>query len=113
MAETPGFHDEAWDEVVEAANWYEAKVEGLGDRLYVETDEAVDRIAEMPDAGAPWRHRRVAREVRRMPLRSFPYSLYYVMTPRVVIVAFAHARRRPGYWSRRLGGAAGDERAGE
>lgn len=73
MAEEPVFLDEAWQEVVEAANWYEARVEGLGDRLYAETDEALDRIT--PAAGAPWVHRRVSREIRRVPLRSFPYSL--------------------------------------
>ena len=102
MAEAPGFIDEAWQEVVDAANWYEARVEGLGDRLYGETDHALDRIADAPAAGAPWVHRRIKREVRRVPLRSFPYSLYYVVQPRVIVVAFAHARRRPGYWARRL-----------
>lgn len=90
--------------MVETANWYETRVEGLGDRVYAETDEVVDQLAEMPNIGAPWRHRRVEREVRRMPLRSFPYSLFHVSTPRVVVVAFAHARRRPDYWSRRLRG---------
>lgn len=104
MAEAPVFLDEAWQEVVEAANWYEARVEGLGDRLYAETDQALDRIAEAPAAGTPWVHRRVAREVRRVPLRSFPYSLYYVLEPRVVVVAFPHAHQRPGYWARRLQG---------
>lgn len=104
MAEAPGFLDEVWQEVVEAATWYEARVVGLGDRLYAEADQALDLIAKAPAAGTPWVHRRVAREIRRVPLRSFPYSLYYVLEPRVVVVAFPHARRRPGYWTGRLQG---------
>ncbi|MCO5169197.1 MAG: type II toxin-antitoxin system RelE/ParE family toxin [Planctomycetes bacterium] len=103
MAEGPGFLDEAWQEVVEAADWYEARLEGLGDRVYAETDEAIDRIAKMPDVGAPWRHRRIQREVRRIPLRSFPFMLFYLTTSPPVVVAFAHKNRRPGYWTRRLG----------
>ncbi|MBX3471163.1 MAG: type II toxin-antitoxin system RelE/ParE family toxin [Planctomycetes bacterium] len=89
--------------MVEAADWYEARLVGLGDRVYAETDEAIDRIAKMPDVGAPWRHRRIQREVRRIPLRSFPFMLFYVTTSPPVVVAFAHKNRRPGYWTRRLG----------
>jgi len=37
-----------------------------------------------------------------MFLRSFPYSAVYVLEPRLVVVAIAHARRRPGYWEKRL-----------
>ena len=102
MADAPGFLEEAWSEVVEAATWYEGRIEGLGDSLYAETDHALERIAVGPDVGAPWHHPRVEREVRRIPLRSFPYTLYYVVDPGVVVVAFAHDRRRPGYWTRRL-----------
>lgn len=43
---------------------------------YEETDQALDRIANAPDAGAPWHHPGVKQEVRRVPLESFPRSLY-------------------------------------
>jgi hypothetical protein len=79
VAEAPGFHEEAWQEVVEAADWYEARVPGLGDRVYEETDQALDRTADAPEAGAPWHHPGVEHEVRRVPLESFPHSLYYVV----------------------------------
>jgi toxin ParE1/3/4 len=102
MAERVDFLAEAWQEVVEAAERYEAEVGGVGDRLYAEVDLALDRIADAPDSGAPWTHRRVPRAVRRVPLRSFPYALFYLLEPRLLVVAFAHTRRRPGYWARRL-----------
>jgi hypothetical protein len=37
-----------------------------------------------------------------MFLRSFPYSAVYILEPRLVIVAVAHLRQRPGYWVKRL-----------
>ncbi len=65
--------------------------------------EALDRIGEAPLAGSPLAHREVKREIRRVPLRRFPFSLFYILEPRLVVVAFAHLKRRPGYWVERLG----------
>jgi hypothetical protein len=45
--------------------------------------------------------------VHRYVMRDFPYSIpYLVETDVVYIVAFAHQRRRPGYWVRRVGSRA-------
>jgi len=42
-------------------------------------------------------------DTRRFLLRRFPYSVIYRVEPsRIVIVAIAHGRRRPGYWKERL-----------
>ena len=39
------------------------------------------------------------RSYRRRVLRRFPYSIFYVVDPDVIIiVALAHHKRRPGYW---------------
>lgn len=44
----------------------------------------------------------VAQEVRRLPVGRFPYHLVYAHTADVVhVLAVAHDRREPGYWSRR------------
>ena len=90
-------------EMTEAAAWYDARVSGLGDRFLVEAEAAFARIDETPLEGPPWTHRRLPDGVRRMFLRSFPYSAVYILEPRPVVVAVAHARRRPGYWAKRLG----------
>lgn len=88
--------------MAEAAEWYAERVDGLGDRFLLEAEAAFARIDETPLTGSPWTHRRLPEGVRRMLLRSFPYSVVYIVEPRVVIVAVAHLRRRPGYWVRRL-----------
>lgn len=90
--------------MAEAATWYGARMSGLGERFLSDAESAFVRIDEIPFSGSPWRHRRLPDGVRRMFLRSFPYSAVYILEPRPVILAVAHVRRRPGYWMDRLGG---------
>ncbi len=90
--------------MTEAAAWYDERVAGLGIRFLSEVEAAFARIDEMPLLGPPWLHRRVPAGVRRMLVRSFPYSAVYILEPRLVVVAIAHAHRRPGYWMPRLTG---------
>jgi hypothetical protein len=41
--------------------------------------------------------------VRRTPLARFPFWIVFVEDDnQVVIVAYAHERRRPGYWAKRV-----------
>jgi toxin ParE1/3/4 len=88
-------------EMAEAAGWYGERVDGLGQRFLLEAEAAFARIDEKPLTGSPWTHPRLPEGVRRMFLRSFPYSVVYIVETRVV-VAVAHLRRRPGYWVQRL-----------
>ena len=88
--------------MAEAAAWYDERVSGLGERFLGEAETTLTRIDETPLGGSPWNHRRLPEGVRRMFLRSFPYSAVYILEPRLVIVAIAHLRRRPGYWVKRL-----------
>jgi hypothetical protein len=45
---------------------------------------------------APWRNR------RRLPLRRFPFSIiYYTSGDSLRVIALAHHRRKPQYWSGR------------
>jgi hypothetical protein len=63
-----------------------------------ETDEAEVSISKLPDAYPQFDH-----GTRRYLLRRVPFSLVYrVEQTRIVIVAVAHGRRRPGYWHERL-----------
>lgn len=89
-------------EMTEAAAWYDERVSGLGERFLGEAEGAFARIDEIPLTGPPWSHRHLPDGVRRMFVRSFPYSAVYILEPRLVIVAVAHLRRRPGYWVKRL-----------
>lgn len=97
-------HAEASEELSEAADWYEDRRRGLGARFLVEARAVMDRIGVLPRSGAPWIHEEVPPGVRRMWLRSFPYSVVYITEPCLMAVAVAHDRRRPAYWSDRLPG---------
>ena len=66
--------------------------------------EAVDRtvalLADHPELGPVLV--RDAR-VRHLPIQRFPYRVIYRLgDEQLVIIAFAHTRRRPGYWRVRL-----------
>jgi len=42
-------------------------------------------------------------DVRRVPVASFPYHVAYLIADeRVEVLAIAHDRRRPTYWSGRI-----------
>lgn len=92
------FASEAADEVEAAKEWY-AERSLLAARVFVEeVAAAIDRIGEAPDrwpkGPAGTRHHRVHR---------FPYSVVYrVKDDDIQVVAFAHAKRKPGYWKDRL-----------
>lgn len=97
------FHPEADAEVAEAAEYYESHSAGLGFDLLGEVDRALSHISTNPEAC-----QLIGRRSRRKPLWRFPYSLIYAIYPdRIRIVAFAHQKRRPFYWRKRLKGTQG------
>jgi plasmid stabilization system protein ParE len=91
------FHPAAEAELEEAAAWYEERRAGLGADFIAATRAKVDEILEMPH-----RFQQVS-GARRAALDQFPYMIVYREVAHAVIeiVAVAHFRRRPGYWSRR------------
>ena len=92
------FHEEAEAELLEAARYYEERVSGLGHALIEDVELAVLDISSNP-LSCPT----VGAELRRRVVRRFPYSLlYFAETERIVVVAVAHQKRRPGYWKYRL-----------
>jgi plasmid stabilization system protein ParE len=57
----------ARNDIAGAADWYEAKREGLGDEFLGKVDEALDSIGSNPLA-----YRKVSGENRRCNLENFP-----------------------------------------
>ncbi|MFW5920536.1 MAG: type II toxin-antitoxin system RelE/ParE family toxin [Polyangiales bacterium] len=93
---------EAAEEFAGAVGWYEDEVPGLGTALLEEVEGVLEglrrgtsvslRVAEVNDPA-----------VRRVSLSRFPYSVVYIEHGEEVrIVAIAHHKRRPGYWTDRL-----------
>ncbi|UQA57247.1 type II toxin-antitoxin system RelE/ParE family toxin [Polyangium aurulentum] len=93
-------HDEAGAELSAAAEWYEQEREGLGDDLLAEADRVLDAIAASPST---WPFAPGSKAVRRFLFTRFPYVAYFVTRgDLVLVVAFGHTSRRPGYWRHRL-----------
>ncbi len=89
---------EAEMELWEAVEYYETRSPGLGLDLQAEIQGAVEAIAESPDRW-PLRHD----GTRRCLTPRFPYVVVYVrLADCIWIIAFAHCKRRPQYWSGRL-----------
>ena len=88
---------EALEEAETAARWYAARSPAAAAAFSEEVDAAESAIARLPDAWPPFDH-----GTRRYLLRRFPFSIVSRVEPRrILIVAVAHGRRRPGYWKSR------------
>jgi plasmid stabilization system protein ParE len=67
----------------------------LGEAFLRNVSACFSRISSHPEA-AP----EIANRVRRMRLRRFPYSVYYVVRPTAIdVLAVYHSRRRPRRFS--------------
>ena len=86
----------------EAVAWYRDRDPRVADCFVAETRRTLELIETFPQIGG-----RVPGidddEVRQMPIRTFPYHVLFVnLSDRLEVVAFAHNRRRPGYFLNRL-----------
>lgn len=90
------FHPDADREFGEAAAWYEERA-GLAAEFIAAVRAKIEEITLAP------RRWRLLRGVRRAFVGRFPYSIVYRETSDgyIEILAVAHFKRRPGYWSRR------------
>ena len=80
-----------------AVEWYDEQSPSLGDEFLGRVDEILARLAEQPLL-----YPRVEGDVRRALLHQFPYAVYYVESPRpLMVVAVVHTSRRPDYWRER------------
>lgn len=92
------FLSPALAEIIAAIEYYESQRSGLGAQLDTDLERTLSSIAENPGFGAPFEG-----DTRRALLNRFPYAVVYrLLADRVLVVAFAHLRRRPAYWRDRL-----------
>jgi plasmid stabilization system protein ParE len=96
------FGAEASAELSDASRWYEERAAGLGLAFVSAVDATLRSIAAWPQAGAIVDGIPAGRDIRRAPIDRFPYHLAYLVTDDVLVVlAVAHDRRRPAYWTGR------------
>jgi len=94
MSHRARLHPAAQRELDEAAEFYDFEGPGLGTAFLDEIERAVRQIGEFPESSSI-----VLAPVRKKVISAFPYSVMYSVIDDVVIVlAFAHHRRRPFYW---------------
>ncbi|HEV8096041.1 MAG TPA: type II toxin-antitoxin system RelE/ParE family toxin [Casimicrobiaceae bacterium] len=96
-------HAAAAEEVAEAAAWYEKERPGLGAEFEQAVEAALDLLEEELVPLIPVSRAAGARGVKRLLLRRFPYAVIVrADAAEVVVIAFAHTARHPGYWRERL-----------
>ena len=95
---------EASTELGEAALWYERRRPGLGADFLDAVDTALEFISQFPAAGESMPDVPPELEIRRIPVRRFPFHIAYLgpIDDVIRILAFAHDRRSPGYWHSRV-----------
>jgi hypothetical protein len=96
-------HMAAAEEAIEAAAWYENERAGLGADFERAINSALDLLEQdmVPLTPVPGIAR--ARKVKRLLLKRFPYAVViHERNDEILVLAFAHQMRRPGYWRKRL-----------
>jgi plasmid stabilization system protein ParE len=93
-------HPEARAELRAAAIWYDERRAGLGDEFIAEVSAVLDRLGEGPAAFPVWPGTSGApMSIRRAVINRFPYVIAFeVHATHALVLAIAHAKRRPLYW---------------
>jgi len=91
------YHPLAYEEVTEAANFYESRQKNLGVKFLNSVEEALKMLQSNP---LMWKADSIGR--RKYHIKRFPFQLIYKMKEsNIFILAVAHTSRRPGYWKLR------------
>jgi plasmid stabilization system protein ParE len=90
-------HPDARAELRATRNWYYER-SPLSAIAFAQTvDKAISKIREAPNTFPLAEH-----STRKFILQRFPFNIFYrTREKEIVIVAVAHQKRRPGYWSNR------------
>ena len=97
MAHGVRFHPEAAEEAEAAADSYRDRSAEAAAGFVAELNHAIERVAALPET---WPNYKA--NTRRFIFRIYPFSLVYrIAGNEVEIVAVAHSKRKPGYWTSR------------
>jgi plasmid stabilization system protein ParE len=92
------YHAEAIQEAWDAFHWYDERSDSAAESFWEELTSARQSVTRHPKSWAPYLH-----GTRFFKLKRFPYALVYIdQGDRIIGVAVAHLKRRPGYWQKRL-----------
>lgn len=89
---------EAETDLLEAVNWYEEKVKGLGSSLILSFEAAIEIIQRTPEV-----YPKVYKNIRRVLMRKFPYGIHYIVDKEnIIILAMFHFNRNPNILRNRV-----------
>lgn len=90
------FLNEAKQEIIETAVYYEEQTPYLGLKFLEELSKFIKLIKRFPKAWPIKDH------FRFCLINRFPFGIYYLEEKtRIIIVAVANLKRKPGYWKNR------------
>jgi plasmid stabilization system protein ParE len=97
VAKVADYDRAARDEVIAATRWYAERDVDVALAFVAEVQAVIARASAFPLSYAE----HIA-GTRRAVLKRFPYAVIYRDEPsRLLVVAVAHQRRKPGYWRSR------------
>ena len=89
---------DVWIDIESAMDWYEHEVFGLGQRFFQSFEHTTFKIVENP-----YHYSFITKQVRRCPVKKFPYSvLYIVKENNIYLLAVVHRRRSNAYIRKRI-----------
>jgi hypothetical protein len=92
------YHPEAIAEASQAYQWYAERSDRVADSFWHELRQARHRVTQQPESWNLYLH-----GTRCYQLNRFPFGLVYIPRGEKIIgIAVAHFKRRPGYWRKRL-----------
>jgi plasmid stabilization system protein ParE len=92
------YHPDAIAEATEAYDWYAERNETVAERFWEELRRARQMVTKDATSWSSYLH-----GTRCFLFDHYPYGLVYVERGEKIIgIAVAHLKRRPGYWRNRL-----------
>ena len=89
---------EAKKEIDAAFEWYFVRSPKAADAFLEEIETSLSNIASEPHLYPIF-----TKNIRRRVMTGFPYSVIFKeQSDSILVLAIAHAKRRPGYWAKRL-----------
>ncbi len=90
-------HSGAKEDLDEAIKYYSDINQSLTQDLLIEFYQTIDVIVKNPNLFPI-----TTRKFRKASLTRFPYKIFYtVQAGEIIVLAFAHHKRKPGYWKKR------------
>jgi hypothetical protein len=84
-------------DALDAANWYNEKLDGLGNEFLLVLDAKINAIQRNPN-----QFKIVYKGIRRALTERFPFGIFYIFENNTIyVLAILHTRRNPHTWKKR------------